>query len=159
MADMAKLYGTFANNGVTISLNPIVSIKNYKGEQLYSNPCIKSSDQCKGLRTLDPRIAYQITDILMDNSARTPAFGANSVLYIPKQQVAVKTGTTNSLRDNWTFGYTSDRLVASWVGNNDNTPMSRVASGITGASPIWNTVMKELVMIQLLTNLPHPLDC
>lgn len=145
MADMTKLYGTFANNGITIPLNPIISIKNYKGEQLYSNQCVKSSDQCKGIRTLDPRIAYQITDILMDNNARTPAFGANSVLHIPKQHVAVKTGTTNSLRDNWTFGYTSDRLVGAWVGNNDNTPMSRVASGITGASPIFNTIMKSLL--------------
>ncbi len=145
MADMTKLFGTFANNGITISLNPIVSIKNYKGEVLYTNPCSNNSDQCKGARTLDPRIAFQITDILSDNAARSAAFGFNSVLHIPKQQVAVKTGTTNSLRDNWTFGYTSNRLVGTWVGNNDNTPMSRVASGITGASPIWNTIMKGLL--------------
>jgi len=145
MADMAKLYGTFATGGITIPLNPIISIKNYKGEQLYMNPCIKDSQQCKGTRTLDPRIAYQITDILMDNNARSSAFGAHSVLNIPKHQVAVKTGTTNSLRDNWTLGYTSSRLVATWVGNNDNSPMSRVASGITGASPIWNTIMKGLL--------------
>jgi len=31
--------------------------------------------------------------------------------------------------------------VAVWVGNNDNTPMSAVASGVTGASPIWNKIM------------------
>jgi len=31
--------------------------------------------------------------------------------------------------------------VATWVGNNDNTPMSYVASGITGASPIWNKII------------------
>jgi membrane carboxypeptidase/penicillin-binding protein len=52
--------------------------------------------------------------------------------------VAVKTGTTNNLRDNWAVGYTTDRLVAVWVGNNDNSSMSFVASGITGASPIWH---------------------
>jgi membrane carboxypeptidase/penicillin-binding protein len=65
-------------------------------------------------------------------------------LVIPDQQVAVKTGTTNDMRDNWTFGYTKDYLVATWVGNNDNTPMSRVASGITGASPIWQQIMLKL---------------
>jgi len=29
-----------------------------------------------------------------------------------------------------------------WVGNNDNAPMSYVASGVTGASPIWNRVIR-----------------
>ena len=145
MIDMAKLYGTFPNNGLTVSINPILSVKNYKGNTLYTNPCTHEVTPCKGIRTLDPRIAYQITDILSDNNARAAAFGFNSVLNIPKQQVAVKTGTTNSLRDNWTFGYTNTRLVSTWVGNNDNTPMSAVASGITGASPIWNTIMRGLL--------------
>ena len=145
MIDMAKLYGTFPNNGMTVGINPILSVKNYKGDTLYTNPCTHEVTPCKGVRTLDPRIAYQITNILSDNNARAAAFGFNSVLNIPKQQVAVKTGTTNSLRDNWTFGYTNTRLVSTWVGNNDNTPMSAVASGITGASPIWNTVMRGLL--------------
>lgn len=145
MIDMAKLYGTFPNNGMTVGINPILSVKNYKGDTLYTNPCTHEVTPCKGVRTLDPRIAYQITNILSDNAARSSAFGFNSVLNIPKQQVAVKTGTTNSLRDNWTFGYTNTRLVSTWVGNNDNTPMSAVASGITGASPIWNTIMRGLL--------------
>jgi membrane carboxypeptidase/penicillin-binding protein PbpC len=66
-----------------------------------------------------------------------------SALFISDQEVAVKTGTTNSLRDNWTIGYTRDRVVLTWVGNNDNSPMSSVASGVTGASPIWNKVMSR----------------
>src|SRR5690606_30988477 len=97
------------------------------------------------------RVAYQISSILSDNSARASAFGLNSVLHIPNQQVAVKTGTTNSQKDNWTIGYTSDRVVAVWVGNNDNTPMSYVASGITGASPIW----QKVILTQLSQNSPH----
>ena len=96
---MAKLYGTFPNNGMTVGINPILSVKNYKGDTLYTNPCTHEVTPCKGVRTLDPRIAYQITNILSDNAARSSAFGFNSVLNIPKQQVAVKT-TTNSLRDN-----------------------------------------------------------
>jgi 1A family penicillin-binding protein len=151
MVDMAKLYGTFANDGMTTELSPILSVKNYKGEVLYTNPCEGKTQPCLAERSLDPRVAYQITSILSDNGARASAFGTNSVLNIPKQQVAVKTGTTNSLRDNWTIGYTADKVVATWVGNNDNTPMSAVASGITGASPIWNTIMKGL----LDENAPH----
>jgi penicillin-binding protein 1C len=90
-------------------------------------------------------VAYQITDILSDNLARAAAFGMNSVLNIPNHQVAVKTGTTNNLRDNWTFGYTPKLLIAVWVGNNDNTPMSHVASGVTGASKIWHDLIEGLL--------------
>ncbi|HZZ98329.1 MAG TPA: PBP1A family penicillin-binding protein [Candidatus Saccharimonadia bacterium] len=146
MIDMTQLYGTFANTGVTVPINPFLQVKNYKGEVLYTNTCQDDTQLCSsGTKVLDPRIAFQITNILDDNLARAPAFGLNSVLNIPNQQVAVKTGTTNNLHDNWTFGYTSNRLVATWVGNNDNSAMSYVASGITGASPIWNTIMTGLL--------------
>jgi len=64
------------------------------------------------------------------------AFGANSLLNTGKP-IAVKTGTTNDMKDNWTIGWSQEIIVGAWVGNNDNTSMKRVASGITGASPIW----------------------
>jgi 1A family penicillin-binding protein len=145
MTDMAKVYSTFANNGESVDLNPILEVKNSRGEILYQNTCALSGYGCPKVQVLDPRVAYQITDILSDNSARTRAFGPQSVLNIPNQQVAVKTGTTNNLRDNWTIGYTSQNVVLTWVGNNDNSPMSYVASGITGASPIWNNLMRLLL--------------
>jgi len=73
-------------------------------------------------------------------------FGRGSKLNIKDHpEVAVKTGTTNDMRDNWTIGYTSDYVVTVWVGNNDNSKMSWVASGITGATPIWNKVMSYLL--------------
>jgi membrane peptidoglycan carboxypeptidase len=141
MIDMMKVYGTFATQGYTVETNPIMEITNYKGETLYRNECALDH-VCAKKKTLDSRVAYYITDILKDNNARTPAFGPRSVLTIPGQEVAVKTGTTNNLKDNWTIGYTTNRVVATWVGNNDGSPMSYVASGVTGASPIWNDIMR-----------------
>lgn len=138
MIDMAKVYGVFANSGQKTDLTAILSVKNSKGKVL--DDFKTTSDQ-----VIDPKIAYLITDILSDNTARTPAFGPNSDLNIPDFKVAVKTGTTNNLRDNWTIGYTPERLVAVWVGNNDNTPMSYVASGVTGASPIWRAITNYLL--------------
>jgi len=145
MTDMAQLYSTFANLGYPVAVNPFLEIRNYKGEILYRNSCALDAGNCYDDLELSPTAAYLVTDILSDNQARSLAFGAFSVLNIPSQQVAVKTGTTNSMKDNWTIGYTSDRLVATWVGNNDNTSMSYVASGITGASPIWNKIMLLLL--------------
>jgi membrane carboxypeptidase/penicillin-binding protein len=95
---------------------------------------------------LDPRVAFLLTDILKDNTARAPEFGLNSYLVVKDHpEVAAKTGTSNDLRDNWTVGYNQNYLVLTWVGNNDNSPMSRIASGITGAAPIWNKIMSAVL--------------
>jgi len=88
---------------------------------------------------------FLINSALSDNQARAPVFGTNSLLQIKGKTVAVKTGTTNNLKDNWCIGWTPTYLVAVWVGNNDNSPMSWVASGISGATPIWNRTMRFLI--------------
>ncbi len=164
LADMAVVYGTLANSGLKVPLQPILQVKDGLGRSLEEfrcpaergpasqdhSPILVSAAEaatevtnCPAEAVLDPRIAFMLSDILSDNSARTPAFGATSDLNLPR--VAVKTGTTNNLRDNWTIGYTPRRLVAVWVGNNDNSPMSYVASGITGASPIWRRIMDQVL--------------
>lgn len=140
MLDLATVYSVFANNGTKIPLNPIIAVTDSKGQDITAkNP------ENKAKEVISPGVAYQINSILSDSSARAPAFGINSILNLPGKNIAVKTGTTNNLRDNWTFGYTSDILVATWVGNNDNTSMSSVASGVTGASPIWAHTMKSIL--------------
>jgi 1A family penicillin-binding protein len=135
MTEMAVVYGTLANLGQKVTLNPILEVKNFRGQSL-------EKIIAKREKVMDERIAYLLTDILADSRARAPAFGIHSWLNIADHpRVAVKTGTTQNRRDNWTIGYTPEYLTAVWVGNNDNTPMSYVASGITGASPIWNKIM------------------
>jgi len=146
MTDMMSVYSTFANAGVTVEQDPFLEILDYKGRTIYQNTCALFGECAnRQHRSLSAATAYQIDSILSDNDARAPAFGVNSVLNIPGQEVAVKTGTTNSLRDNWTFGYTNDYVVGTWVGNNNNTPMSYIASGITGASPMWQKIMLQLL--------------
>ena len=143
MTDLSVVYGTLANQGLTVPLNPILKIEDVTGRMITSQPP-------RTHNSIKPETAFVLTDILSDNQARASAFGYNSILNLKKYTAAVKTGTSNQLRDNWTIGYTPDFLVATWVGNNDNSPMSRVASGITGASPIW-----AKVMLNLLDQNPH----
>ena len=153
MVDMAVVYGTLANMGERVNSKAILKVSDYKGKVWEDNiefenelMAVKAAEfENKKQKVLDPSIAYILSDILSDNGARTPAFGPNSALVIPNNQVAVKTGTTNDKRDNWTIGYTSDYVVTVWVGNNDNSPMSAIASGVTGASPIWNKIMVDLL--------------
>jgi 1A family penicillin-binding protein len=155
LIDLANVYATVSNYGKKPTLNPILKITNYKGGVLEENQCanlaIQSSNHsaissCSQPSILDPGVAYQIIDILKDATARIPAFGRNSSLTIANHpEVAVKTGTSNDMRDNLTVGFNQNYLVAVWVGNNDNSPMARIASGITGAAPIWNKIMTNLL--------------
>ncbi len=93
-------------------------------------------------RVLSESVHYIITDILSDDRARAAAFGFDTALTLENRPVAAKTGTTNNIKDVWTLGYTPQLAVGVWVGNTENTPMNSL-SGLTGAAPLWNTVMEE----------------
>jgi 1A family penicillin-binding protein len=134
MLDLAKAYSVFANGGQKIEPVAILKVESSEGKVLYEHK------QTQGKQIIDEAEAFLINDILSDNNARLLAFGANSLLNTG-QPIAVKTGTTNDMKDNWTIGWSSDILVATWVGNNDNSSMNYVASGITGASPIWRRII------------------
>lgn len=90
---------------------------------------------------LEPDIALQITDILSDNKARAPAFGAVSPLSFPGRAVAAKTGTTNDFRDAWIVGYAPNLAVGAWAGNNDNRPMHKIAAYIV--APLWHAFLEK----------------
>jgi 1A family penicillin-binding protein len=143
MTEMATAFGVFANGGYRINLHPILKVVDKRGKILEEYQPPKSP--IFGKKVFDPGVAFIISDILSDNAARTPAFGPRSELVIPGKTVSVKTGTTNDYKDNWTIGYTPSYLVATWVGNFDNTAMNGVVSGVTGAAPIWNDIMSQLL--------------
>ncbi len=139
MIDMMTVYASLSQMGKRQETTPILKVTDSDGNVL-------EEYQNQGVQILAPEVAYLVTDILSDNQARTPAFGPNSALYLPGHTVAVKTGTSDNKRDNWTFGFTPEFVVGVWVGNNDNSPMDpRLTSGITGAAPIWNKIMRGIL--------------
>jgi penicillin-binding protein 1C len=139
--DMAEAYGVLANGGIKQPLIAITKVTDWKGNVLEETDPQKL--KLTGSRVLDSSVAFLISHVLLDNNARSAAFGPSSFLNVAGHpEVSVKTGTTNDRRDNWTIGYSADAVVVVWVGNNDNTPMSGAVSGVSGASPIWNKVMK-----------------
>ncbi len=152
LIEMAEVYSVIANGGIKNDTKSILEIKNYNDKILFSQ-----SKYGQFSSVLDPRVAYLLIDVLKDNIARSPAFGSNSKLVIPNHpEVAVKTGTSNDLKDNLTIGFNKDYVVAVWVGNNNGSSMSRIASGITGAAPIWNTIMSGLLKNSPSTDWPVP---
>ncbi|MBI3559385.1 transglycosylase domain-containing protein [Candidatus Gottesmanbacteria bacterium] len=159
MTDMVTAYGVFANAGRKQDLISILKVEDSSGKVLEDNiPKIPNSKfqipNWDGFQpwipikdyVLPAEVTYLISHILLDDGARNQTFGAGSILNIPGQTVSVKTGTTEDKRDNWTIGYTPSFVVAVWVGNNDNTPMSPyLESGNTGAAPIWHDIMAFLL--------------
>lgn len=139
MLDMAEAFGVFATGGYRIPTRAILKLEN-------NNRDIVSESEPEKEKVMDTGITYVMSDIMSDNAARIPAFGPGSALEVQGYKVAVKTGTTDNKKDNWTDGYTPEFVVIVWVGNNDNTPMNpALTSGITGAAPIWHRVMQYLL--------------
>ena len=139
LIELTGAYSAFMNEGHRIEPVAILKVEDSDGKVLEENK------PKKGRQVISEQQAFLISNILSDNSARSMIFGTNSLLNIPGKQIAVKTGTTNDKRDNWTVGGNQQAVVGVWVGNNDNSPMLQVASGVTGASPIWRRIMLEVL--------------
>jgi membrane peptidoglycan carboxypeptidase len=149
LLDHTSAMGTFANGGVHANyyaISKIISGTTHKViYEHHSDP---------GKRVISPQLAYMMTNVLSDNTARIPEFFDCNVLQLySKSQAscyngnrgvvrpaAAKTGTTQNFRDNWTVGYTTDYVMGVWAGNDDNSPMYQV-TGVQGAAPIWHDSM------------------
>ena len=148
LLDLAGAYGVLASGGRRVAPVSILKIADTNGNVLesYAGP--------RAAQVTDAARAYMITSILMDNDARTPAFGPNSPLKLSRP-VAAKTGTTDDFKDNWTLGYTSQLVTGVWVGNADNAQM-RGTTGLTGAAPIWHDFMEYALAPLPVDPLPAP---
>lgn len=140
LLDLVQAYSIFPNGGYRVQPSFILKVADHDGNILYEWQAVQN------IPVIDPRVAYIITDILSDNGARIPGFGTNSALNIGRP-AAAKTGTTTDFRDNWIVGYTPNLVVGVWVGNADNTPMVNV-TGVTGAAPIWNAFIRDVLIGQ-----------
>ncbi|MHB0856504.1 MAG: transglycosylase domain-containing protein [Anaerolineae bacterium] len=151
--DMAYAFSVFANGGTMLGesvpaerlrpgyrqLDPVAILKvtSARGDVLYEY------EEPQRRQVIRPEVAFLITDILSDNQARTPAFGAGSKMVLKDRPAAVKTGTTNDFFDAWTVGFTPQHVVAVWVGNTQYKEM-KDADGSRVAAPIWQGVMEAL---------------
>ncbi len=140
LLDITSAFGVFATQGNRHDPVSLLKVEDPRGKVLYEYKPTPARS------VVAPDLAYLISDILSDNDARKDVFGPKSYLVVSGKTVAVKTGTTDDKRDNWTVGYTPSVVVGTWVGNNDNSPMNpALASGVTGAAPIWNRIISDIL--------------
>lgn len=153
LADMTYAYSVFANMGEmrgrptpedrrrpgfrTLDPTLILRVEDTDGNVLWE---YGKANTFSSNSVVDPSLTYLINDILSDDVARRPSVGINSPLLLDRP-AAVKTGTTNDFRDNWTIGYTPQITTGVWVGNTDDSPMLDMPA-ILGAAPIWHAIME-----------------
>ena len=126
---LSNAYRALANGGVwsPVRLLPVAG---------------KLSTQPAPRRVADAAATHLVTDILADNNARAGTFGLARAL-ATRGFAAVKTGTSKDMRDNWCIGYTDRYTVGVWVGNASGEAMHGV-SGVSGAAPVWRTLVQQL---------------
>jgi membrane peptidoglycan carboxypeptidase len=152
LTEMTEAYATLAAGGKHAPLISIKRIRDRFGKVFYENDALDEESQ-----VMDTRIAYQVTSVLSDVSARPNEYW-QSVLSVPGFQAAAKTGTSNKscppeeeksgkckiLPTNlWTMGYTPSLVAGVWAGNADATALSPKAESLITAAPIWKEFMTK----------------
>jgi len=131
---LTNAYRALANGGM---LSPVMLRRSST-----TSPDASVAPRVASKRVANAAATHLVTDILSDNNARALTFGLDSALAL-RGPVAVKTGTSKDLRDNWCIGYSDRYTVGVWVGNASGAPMHDV-SGVSGAAPVWRAVMQHL---------------
>jgi penicillin-binding protein 1C len=137
LLELTGAYAVIANSGMRVPPVAILKIVDFEGKTVFEY------QSALGEQVVSQQHTFLITSILSDRAARAPTFGINSILNL-SFPAAVKTGTSNDARDNWTLGFTPDLAVGVWVGNPDYTPMGNT-TGVTGAGPAWAQFMTYAV--------------
>ncbi len=116
MVEHANAYASLARGGAYKDLAYVLEIKNSSGE------VIESWTDSEAKRVVDDQVAYMISDILSDRSARW----ANSTIgfNIPDVWTATKTGTTTTansaeVKDSLIESYSTALSTFVWNGNHD----------------------------------------
>ncbi|GAC1343959.1 MAG: hypothetical protein NVSMB27_04380 [Ktedonobacteraceae bacterium] len=158
LLDHTSAMGTFANGGLRVGYYAINKVLSGTTSRVLYQHQLDA-----GKHVISPQLAYMMTNVLSDNTARLPEFYDCNVLQLYSNSqadcwngnrgdvrpAAAKTGTTQNFRDNWTVGYTTDYVMGVWAGNDDDSPMFNV-TGVMGAAPIWHDSM-------LLAEQGHPI--
>ncbi|MGB7488022.1 MAG: penicillin-binding protein 1A, partial [Phormidesmis sp.] len=142
--ELAGAYATFANYGWHSDSTLIMQVTDSKGNTILDNTP-------KPQLVLDPWASAALTDVLQGVISQGTATSAQI-----GRPAAGKTGTTDSQRDVWFVGYVPQLATAVWVGNDDNRPLGRGATGGGYAAPVWRNFMQQALRDEPVENFRSP---
>ena len=121
----------FANTGNLQESYLIEKITSSRGDVLFQRP------ELPPRRVFDEAHAQTMTSMMQE----VVLAGTGRAAQIPGRQVAGKTGTSQQWRDAWFVGYSAQMTTGVWVGNDDNSSMSKVTGGQLPAK-VWAMFMR-----------------
>ena len=131
LLELTGAYNVLANGGNGVWTHGIRLIEDVDGNLLYLR---------KGFgpgKLLEENITFDMTQMLKE-TIKTGT-GKNAKIGRP---AAGKTGTSQSLRDAWFIGFSSDMVTGVWFGNDDDSPMRKITGGNAPAI-LWSDFMKK----------------
>jgi penicillin-binding protein 1A len=129
LLELVSAYAPFANGGTGVLGYGISEIRDSDGKIVY-----RRTGSGPG-----PVVAPELVGMINDMLTGVIAHGTGKSAALPRP-AAGKTGTTQEYRDAWFIGYTADLIAGVWLGNDDDTPMSKVTGGSLPAAA-WRSFM------------------
>ncbi|WP_295955703.1 penicillin-binding protein 1A [Rhodoferax sp.] len=134
---MASAYSVFANGGYRVNPWLVAKVTDQRGKVLVETkvPVLDES-----VRTISPRNAFMMTNLLGEVTLRGTAAAAQRVLKRP--DVYGKTGTTNDSIDAWFAGYQPTLTAITWIGYDTPRNLGARETGGGLALPVWINFME-----------------
>jgi membrane peptidoglycan carboxypeptidase len=151
--DMTAAFGAFGNAGKVTRPRYILKVEGPDGEVIYDAGAPVTT------QVWSPQTAYIMADILRGNAdpAENDVWADTFAMYNTRsgarRELAVKTGTTNNLKDYSTYGLLpmpSNQkqpalAVGVWYGNSDSTPpnLGRLVYSLDNAGKTWAAFVRD----------------
>lgn len=127
--ELVAAFGAFATLGTYAPPRIVNVVQGSAGLPVYEATA-------QPVQVLDPRVAFQMVDLLRDAVARGTGTAARRGV-AATLPVAGKTGTTNDNTDVWFVGFTPDIVAGIWMGFDRPQTITPGAFGGSLAAPVW----------------------
>ena len=134
---MASAYSVFANGGYRVNPWLVAKVTDQRGKVLVET---KAPVLDESVRTISPRNAFMMTNLLGEVTLRGTAAAAQRILKRP--DVYGKTGTTNDSIDAWFAGYQPTLTAITWIGYDTPRNLGARETGGGLALPVWINFME-----------------
>lgn len=167
LIDLVATFGAFGNNGLVTAPRMILSVTDQTGASVYQAGDPQTS------RVWSPQAAWLMSNILEGNTNPTqnfewgPRFQINNGPGGTYRPAALKTGTTNDVRDMSAYGLLAKPTNPSqpaialgvWMGNSNHTPPTAGTAAIfsaDGPGMVWHSFLRDYMNGKPVSDFPRP---
>jgi len=154
LLEVAYAYSVLASGGYMIGVDveplargyrsrdplAILSITDNQGRTLWEYD--EATQAASRTNILGADFSYLLTHLLADQERRKATLGSPLPALELGRPAALVNGLSHDLRDNWTVGYTPQRLAAVHLGRRDETATSLSVYGQEGAAAVWRALLR-----------------